>query len=68
MTGAQLKALRLKHGLTQEQMADLAGLAHRQRWAEYETDYSKHPSRQTLELLLLRLDEHPQLELRRRNV
>lgn len=66
-TAAECRALRESLGLSPEQMAKVAGLAHRQRWSEYESDKrAELPDRYRWTLLMLTLDLHPTLRLARR--
>ena len=66
-TAAQCRALRETLGLSPEQMAQVAGLAHRQRWTEYESDVARElPDRYRWTMLMLTLDLHPTMRLVRR--
>jgi transcriptional regulator with XRE-family HTH domain len=59
-TAAECRALRDSLGLTVQEMATVAGLAHRQRWAEYESEaMDALPDRYRWTLLMLTLDLHP---------
>jgi DNA-binding XRE family transcriptional regulator len=60
-----IRAIRLKAGLTQAQAADLAGLASRSRWVEYENGI-RSPDSARWELFLLKTGLHPKLEIRPR--
>jgi transcriptional regulator with XRE-family HTH domain len=63
------KALRLQLGLTQQQMAELAGYAGaacRQNWSMIESGARGMDSARW-ELLLLKAGEHPTMELKQRN-
>jgi transcriptional regulator with XRE-family HTH domain len=63
-TSAECRALRESLQLTAEQMAAVAGLKHRQRWAEYESEKEPAlPDRYRWTILMLMLDLHPTLQL-----
>lgn len=67
-SAAECRALRKSLGLTVAQMAELAGLAHRQRWVEYESERAPElPDRYRWTLLMLSLDLHPTMRLARRH-
>ena len=62
-TPEQVKALRLKAGLSGSQFAELIGLSNRQLISDYEND-RKTPNAQTWTLMLLATNQHPNFELR----
>ena len=62
-TPEQVKALRLKTGLSGSQFAELIGLSNRQLISDYEND-RKTPNAQTWTLMLLATNQHPGFELR----
>lgn len=62
-TPEQVKALRLKAGLSGSQFAELIGLSNRQLISDYEND-RKTPNAQTWTLMLLATNQHPGFELR----
>ena len=62
-TPEQVKALRLKVGLSQGAFAELIGLSNRQLISDYEND-RKTPNAQTWTLMLLATNQHPSFELR----
>ena len=62
-TPEQVKALRLKTGLSGSQFAELIGLSNRQLISDYEND-RKTPSAQTWTLMLLATNQHTGFELR----
>ena len=62
-TAEEVKALRLKAGLSGSQFAKLIGLSNRQLISDYEND-RKTPNAQTWTLMLLATNQHPNFELR----
>ena len=62
-TPEQVKALRLKAGLSQGAFAELIGLSNRQLISDYENG-KKLPNTQTWTLMLLATSQHPSFELR----
>lgn len=66
-TPEECRQLRKVLGLTLEQMAAVAGLAHRQRWVEYESEKMvEKPDAYRWTLLMLTLDLHPTMRMTRR--
>ena len=61
-TAEQVKALRLKTGLSGSQFAELIGLSNRQLISDYEND-RKTPNAQTWTLMLLATNQHPSFKL-----
>jgi hypothetical protein len=59
-TPAEIRSLRGPH--SQEEMAQLAGLASEARWSEYERG-TRRPHWALWELILLRMGKHPSLRL-----
>lgn len=62
---AEIRALRGSR--TQEQMAELAGVASQTRWAEFESGI-RRPHWALWELALLRTGQHPTLRLARKRL
>lgn len=63
-TPEECRQLRAALSLTLEQMAAVAGLAHRQRWVEYESEkMAEKPDAYRWTLLMLNLDLHPTMQM-----
>lgn len=63
-TPEECRQLRKALGLNLEEMAHLAGLAHRQRWVEYESEKMvEKPDAYRWTLLMLNLDLHPTMRM-----
>ena len=65
LTSPDIRSIRAAAGLTQQQAADAAGLASRERWAEYESGV-RCPEQVRWDWFLVRVGMHPDFTLRRR--